>query len=310
MSIKEICFQSANERDIVKGWVYTPLQKPRAIIQVVHGFGEHSRRYIRMINKFQDAGYVVYADDHIGHGKTAADSNTWGYPGDKGYTAYIKDEYALHNMAVSDYPDIPYFMYGHSWGSMIARAYAAAYGKDLAGVILCGVVAGLKGFDKWAGNEEFKHVIESGHGKDNGDEWMAKIFGDMTSRYENVNGPTDWIAKDASVVADHAADPFNNMSPSNQLLYDLLELHDYIRSDTWAEKMRRDLPIYMISGDQDPCGNYGEGVYHAANQLIEKGNKNITVHCYTGYRHEVHNEPEIRDIVADGIINFINANIV
>ena len=74
MSIKEICFQSANERDTVKGWIYTPLQKPRAIIQVVHGFGEHSRRYIRMINKFQDAGYVVYADDHIGHGKTAAES--------------------------------------------------------------------------------------------------------------------------------------------------------------------------------------------------------------------------------------------
>ena len=66
MSIREINFPSANGRDTIKAWAYTPLGKPRAVIQLIHGFGEHSRRYLHMISKFQAAGFVVYADDHIG----------------------------------------------------------------------------------------------------------------------------------------------------------------------------------------------------------------------------------------------------
>ena len=74
MSIREISFPSANGRDTVKAWAYSPLGKPRAVIQLIHGYGEHSRRYLHMIGAFNAAGFVVYADDHIGHGKTAFDA--------------------------------------------------------------------------------------------------------------------------------------------------------------------------------------------------------------------------------------------
>ena len=139
MSIREISFPSANGRDTIKAWAYTPLGKPRAVIQLIHGFGEHSRRYLHMISKFQAAGFVVYADDHIGHGKTAYDSGTMGDPHSGGYMTYLKDEKALHDIAVKDYPGLPYFVFGHSWGSMLGRAYAALYGDDLKGLMLCGV---------------------------------------------------------------------------------------------------------------------------------------------------------------------------
>mgnify|MGYP000836298773 FL=1 len=85
MSIREINFPSANGRDTIKAWAYTPLGKPRAVIQLIHGFGEHSRRYLHMISKFQAAGFVVYADDHIGHGKTGFDGGTLGDPHSGGY---------------------------------------------------------------------------------------------------------------------------------------------------------------------------------------------------------------------------------
>ena len=72
MSIREISFPSANGRDTIKAWSYSPLGKPKAIVQLIHGYGEHSRRYLHMISKFNEAGFVVFADDHLGHGKIRA----------------------------------------------------------------------------------------------------------------------------------------------------------------------------------------------------------------------------------------------
>ena len=89
MAIREFTIASANGRDTLKGWVYTPLDAPKGLIQLVHGFGEHSRRYLHMIGLFQEAGYVVYADDHIGHGKTGYDSGTLGDPGTTGLDGYL-----------------------------------------------------------------------------------------------------------------------------------------------------------------------------------------------------------------------------
>ena len=69
--LHEVKFLSYNERDNVYGWIYVPASKIKGVVQLVHGFGEHSRRYFHMIVKLMDAGYVVAADDHVGHGKTA-----------------------------------------------------------------------------------------------------------------------------------------------------------------------------------------------------------------------------------------------
>jgi Lysophospholipase len=308
MSIKEISFASSNGRDTVKGWVYKPLDKPRAIVQLIHGFGEHSRRYLHMIGKFQDAGFVVYADDHIGHGKTANDSGTWGDPGNtKGFMPYLKDEHKLHDIAVQDYPDLPYFVFGHSWGSMLARGYAANYGQDIKGLMLCGVVAQMKGCIAEYRNPEFCAEIENGNGlkKDDG-KWFGRCFLDMTERFDDATTPAAWIANDPCVVSDHAGDAFNCMQPTIQLLYDFVELHGYLEEPDWAANVPANVPCYLIAGDQDPCGNYGEGLYHVANQLVSTGHKKVYAKAYSGYRHEIHNERKIRDEVEQGLINFIN----
>lgn len=67
--LHEVSFASYNGRDQVQGWIYVPACKPKGIVQVIHGFGEHSRRYLHMISAFMDAGYIVAADDHVGHGR-------------------------------------------------------------------------------------------------------------------------------------------------------------------------------------------------------------------------------------------------
>ena len=110
---------------------YTHLDVYKRQVQIIHGFGEHSRRYLHMIASFVEAGYIVAADDHVGHGKTAMMNDTWGDWGDGGFHTMMEDEHSLTKLVREKYPDLPYFLFGHSMGSFIARDYAAAYGKEL-----------------------------------------------------------------------------------------------------------------------------------------------------------------------------------
>jgi alpha-beta hydrolase superfamily lysophospholipase len=303
MAIYEISFQSYNERDTVKGWIYTPVLPPKAIVQVVHGFGEHSRRYLHLILQMLDAGFVVAADDHVGHGATAAANNTWGDYGYKGYATTTEDEKTLHDLVTKQYPGLPFFMFGHSWGSMIARDFTVKHGDLLHGVIYCGTTALRE--NTVALSNKLKKLVDTGHGSETEPSYLGELLKDFNSRYKEVKTANDWIAVDRNVVADHAHDPLNNFrkTPNIQALYDFSQLWVDIGSREWAEKVP-DIPVYLISGDQDPVGNYGEGVYQIANWLSQTG-KRVTTKIYSGYRHEIHNEPPIRNEVETGIIQFI-----
>ena len=305
MSVKEISFPSANGRDTIKAWRYSPLGKPKGVIQLIHGYGEHSRRYLHMIGKYNEAGYVVIADDHLGHGKTGVDGGTLGDPHSGGWMTYIKDEKSLHDIAKEEYPDLPYFVFGHSWGSMLARAYAAYHGEDLQGLLLCGLCSQWQGCEDAYTNEEFRKAFEEDPYQDAG-EWFGRVFSGMTDRIENPNSSSDWIANDYNVVLDHAGDMFNTFNTTIELPWDFVQLYHFIESDQWAPMVPSNIPVYLIAGDQDPCGNYGEGLYHVANLLARSGNKTVT-RAYTGYRHEIHNELAIRDEVVAGCVDFIES---
>ena len=304
MSIKEISFPSANNRDTIKAWSYSPLGQPKGVIQLIHGYGEHSRRYLHMISKFNQAGYVVFADDHLGHGKTGVDGGHLGDPHSGGYMTYLKDEKQLHDIAKAAYPELPYFVFGHSWGSMLARAYAAHYGEDLVGLLLCGLCSQWEGCEIEYADPEFKAAYEADPYQPAG-AWFDKVFCGMTDRVENPNSPADWIANNPDIVADHAGDMFNTFDTTLELAYDFVQLYHFIESDDWAPMVPKSIPVYLISGDQDPCGNYGEGLYHVANLLAKTGHK-TKVHAYSGYRHEIHNELELRDEVEAGLIDFMD----
>ena len=306
MAIQEREYKSYNGRDTIKAWVYTPIRKPRGIIQIIHGFGEHSRRYLHMILKFNEAGFIVCADDHVGHGKTAQDSGTWGDYGDKGYMTTTEDEHTLAELVKKDFPGLPLFVFGHSWGSMIARNYAAVYGESMAGLIICGTCGVMPVAAPM--EKELSREVAEGRGSEVEVQYLGKLFAGMTDRIENVKTPNDWISGDPDVVADHAADPFNNFTrpPNKQAMYDLVHLIALITGTEWAKKVPASLPVYNIAGDQDPVGQYGEGVYAVSNWLSETGKK-VKTKLYSGHRHEIHNDRDIREKVVDGIIGFVNS---
>lgn len=305
--LHEVSFKSFNERDMVQGWVYVPACEPKGIIQLVHGFGEHSRRYLHMIVAFMDAGYIVAADDHVGHGKTAVVNDSWGDWGDKGPHTMMEDEYQLTKIVKEMYPGLPYFIYGHSMGSFIVRDYIAKYGDELKGATICGTCGVMPTLAD--SKAAIKAAVDAGKGDESDPNFTAMLFGFMFARIEEpVKLGNEWICHSKWVQEDHAADPFDAFTKptSNRAMLYLCEMMECVQGEEWANKVPAALPIYNIGGDEDPVGSWGVGVYETSNLLASTGHK-VKTKLYPGYRHEIHNYDDIKADVEKGIIDFYNS---
>lgn len=307
--LHEVSFPSYNKRDEVQGWIYVPACESMGIVQLVHGFGEHSRRYLHMIVALMDAGFIVAADDHVGHGKTAIINDTWGDWGDAGCHTMMEDEHSLMELTREKYPDLPYFMFGHSMGSMIARDFAATYGDELTGLIICGTPGIFRMTDEVA--PKLQAAIDEGKAHESDPAFVGELMGWMFARCEEgAQLGNEWICHDPYVQKDHAEDPFDAFThPTHNIsLLNFIEMMKVIEGPEWAAKVPADLPILNIAGDQDPVGEWGAGVYQVANWLVDTGHDVIT-RLYSGYRHEIHNYDDLKDEVENTIVDFLYLNV-
>ncbi len=307
--LHEVSFPSYNKRDQVQGWIYVPACEPEGIVQLVHGFGEHSRRYLHMIVALMDAGFIVAADDHVGHGKTAMMNDTWGDWGDAGFRTMMEDEHALKALVCEKYPDLPYFLFGHSMGSMIARDFAAKHGDELTGLVICGTPGVFRMTDEVA--SKLQAAIDEGKAHESDPAFVGGLMGWMFARCtEGAARGNEWICHDPWVQKDHAEDPFDAFThPTHNLsLLYFIEMMKAIEGPEWAAQVPAELPILNIAGDQDPVGEWGVGVYQVANWLADTGHEDVTTHLYSGYRHEIHNYDDLKDEVEDDIVSFLYYN--
>lgn len=308
MSLHEIELASANGRDTIQAWVYSPTTTPRALVQIVHGLGEHSRRYLHLISTLVDAGCVVVAGDHAGHGRTAMQQGTWADAGEDPARVVVADELALQARARELYPDLPCVVFGHSWGSMIARGMASAPEARLAGLVLCGIAAQMHGIEQVVDRGTLATLAAGEAAAEPApDELVGQLFAGFGDRFGENAGPTAWVALDAAVVADHGRDPFNNFGApmTNRFLQGFVELYDQVNADDWYATVPTDLPVLVLAGDQDPVTNYGEGAYHVANRLVASGHPDVRTRVFPGVRHEVHNEPTTRAETEQEVLDFV-----
>ena len=309
MALYEVPFTSTNGRDEIQAWIYTPATtRPRGIVQLIHGLGEHSRRYLHLIAALLEHGYVVAADDHAGHGATAMRSGIWQDAGEHGEQVVVEDEQRLREIVAERFPELPYILFGHSWGSMIARALSAAHPEGLAAAVYCGPVAHMLGLEDPATQQAIDAAIaERGGEALDVDGLSALMFTGANDRHEDGVPATAWVALDEGVVADHAVDPFNNFGAPMTLRFakSFCELYRRCNGPAWARSVPRDLPVLIIAGDQDPVANYGEGAYALANDLCSAGLRDVRTRVWTGVRHEIHNEPTTRAEVEAEILAFV-----
>ena len=248
--------------------------------------------------------HTVAADDHVGHGKTALENECWGDWGDKGPHTMMEDEHKLTELVKEMYPDLPYFMFGHSMGSFIARDYITKYGYELDGVTLCGTSGVFPGLDNSIAY--LQKLVDDGKGLESDPDVGGVVMGWMFGRCdEGVKLGNEWICHDEYVQVDHAEDPFDAFTRpvSNRSFLDFCKMIDLITGPEWAKKVPPELPVYNIAGDQDPVGQYGEGVYQVSNWMMAAG-VSVETMLYSGYRHEIHNYDDLKDEVEEGIIEF------
>ena len=135
---------------------------------------------------------------------------------------------------------------------------------------------------------------------------LGKMLGGLFSRIEEVKIGNEWICHDPFVQIDHTQDPFDAFTKptSNEALLQFIEMIDEVNRPEWAEKVPK-IPLYNIAGEEDPCGNFGEGVRLVSKWLEDTGH-DVTTKLYEGYRHEIHNYNDIKDEVEAGIVAFLN----
>ncbi len=138
MKPHELSFQSS-DGTVIHAYKWGA-DKPKAAVQIAHGAIEHAMRYDDFAQALNSCGFVVYAEDHRGHGKTAGDVENVAYFGDRdgGFSTAVDDLHVLTRLIREENPGLPIFLLGHSMGSLMARVYASRYGSELAGLVLTG----------------------------------------------------------------------------------------------------------------------------------------------------------------------------
>lgn len=128
-----------------------------------------------MIVSFLDAEYIVAANDPVGHGNTAMMNDIWGDWSDAGCHTMTEDVHTFHNLVCEKYPDLPYFLFGHSIGSFITQDYAAKYGDDLTGITICGTAGIFRGVKEM--ESTLDNVVREGKEKDSDPQFTADLIG-------------------------------------------------------------------------------------------------------------------------------------
>lgn len=286
----------------VHAWL--PEAAPRALVQIAHGMAEHSARYARLAAALVAEGYGVYAADHRGHGKSVRGPEELGFFAEEnGYRKLVEDQERLRKRVASEHPGAPIVLLGHSMGSFVVRNYLCEHAEGIAAAVLSGTAGGSGGLakaGKVVAKVERARLGPRGKSKVLG----AMSFGDYNKAFEPVRTQFDWLSRDAAEVDKYVADPLCGFETTTQGWIDVLSLVIEMQRPERVARMSKSLPVYLLSGDQDPVGGRGRGVEATQTLLREAGLSRVSMRLYPGGRHEMFNEQN-RDEVTSDLIGWL-----
>lgn len=281
---------------------WLPEGEPKAIVQIVHGIAEHVERYDDYANFLTGHGFMVVAEDHMGHGGSVNGGGIQGYF-HGGWFAAVEDTYQLLKDMKQEYPDIPYILFGHSMGSFMARTILGKYPDS---GITAAVISGTcwqSAFAMPAIVKVMDAVCKKIGETNSSDKLQQMIFGGYNARVEHPRTPQDWVSRDKHIVDAH---PMNNgFLPKSGLLRDMMVGIAYIERKGVLSAMEKNLPVLFVAGGDDPVGGYGKGVRQAADAFRKVGMKNVSLRIYPMCRHEILNEIN-REEIYGNILQWMN----
>jgi alpha-beta hydrolase superfamily lysophospholipase len=276
-------FTFASEADgtVIHVHEWRPAGAPRGIVQISHGMGEHAARYSHLADKLASAGYVVYADDHRGHGRTITD--TPGDLGKAGWNGLVDDMVTLTRLVKRDHPGLPLVLVGHSLGSFASQQYILNHADLIAGVALSGTTALDALLPHMSGDAGGGSVLEA-----------------FNKPFEPARTGFDWLSRDEAQVDAYIADPWCGFDLAPSALGDM-----FGAAGRWADSsgVRTDLPMYVFVGELDPI-NGGTTFSTILVDRYRASGHQVTYRVYEGARHEILNETN-RDEVENDLLTWI-----
>lgn len=308
---EEFKFKSSDGKTNIHCIKWLPNSKKyKAILQLVHGMIEYIERYEGLAEFLTDNQIMVVGHDQLGHGESVVDEDSFGYfskehPSD----ILVKDIHTLRTEIQKDNFNVPYFILGHSMGSYMLRKYIAKYAQGLSGVIICGT--GYSPLRKNNAGLMFLKMLKVFKG----DRYRSQLAINLTydKSYQKFdltgrNKSNSWLTRDESVVANYYTHKWCTFLFTVNGLQGLLEAVKFDCIQENIDCVPRELPIYFLSGDDDPVGSLGEGVKKVYSMFKKSGRKDIKMKLYPGFRHEIVNEIGKEEVYHD-IYVWINARI-
>jgi len=309
MSYEKYCgkFKSTNGSDNIAYYVYKPVSEPRAAVQIVHGMCEYIERYEEFISFLCANGMLVFGHDHLGHGKSVVSEEYLGYFAPKhGWQYLAKDTMRMTKIMRKQYPGIPFYILGHSMGSLVTRTVIAKRSDLYCGALILGTlntrIAADAGVMLMRAVCRIKGEFSRSRAADDA------VFGMNNARIENPLNEYAWISRDEEIVSKYGNDPLCTFHFTARAYSDLFFLSSYVSGNDWAGKVDNALPIMICGGSEDPIGKYGKGPEEVFNLLNESGQEDIELKIYSGARHELLNETNRAEVYED-IMDWLNAHI-
>ena len=307
-SFQDFYFQSSTGRTSIHALKCVPDGKPRAVVQIAHGIAEHIDRYKPFMEFLANNGFVVAGNDHLGHGKSIRVPKEQGFFAEKdGWWRVVDDMDKLHGIMSKEYPELPYVLFGHSMGSFLTRTYLIKHPDEYDAVILSGT-----GHQSPAlvlgGNAAASVMAKLNGAMGDGAKLDLLAFGTYLSKIENPRTKFDWLSRDAEQVDKYIADPLCGFVGKIGLYRDMMQGIKFITNEKNIAQMNKEKPVYFMSGDGDPVGDYGKGVERAYEAFCNAGLHDVFMRLYPGGRHEMLNETNKEQVYQD-ILNWLNEKI-
>jgi alpha-beta hydrolase superfamily lysophospholipase len=260
-----------------------------SVVHIFHGMAEHSARYDRFARYLNNLGIAVYAQDHRGHGHTSSDDDLGWFAPKKGWQRVMQDGYELSQLIAQNHPHSDLFLFGHSMGSFLVRALIARHPARYTGAVICGTGAG-QGIVGITGKGLARLRSLRKHGKRPDALLDSLSFGAFNKAFEPAKTSFDWLSRDDAEVQAYIDDQLCGFVCTSRFFVDLLAGISMANSRRLMQRIPRDFPLLIISGSNDPVGNFSKGVQQVYQTYRDVGIEDVTLQLIHGARHELLNE--------------------
>jgi len=287
---QEFFFPSKDGMTRIHAIEWIPEGEVRGILQIAHGMVEFIDRYDRFASFMASQGFYVVGNDHLGHGQSVTDPSQLGYfAKNDGNACVLGDLQQLRVDTMKKYPGKPYFILGHSMGSFYARQFIEKYGEGLKGAIIMGTGCQPNAtLNMGIALTSVLQRIRGGHHRSNLVNNMA--LGSYNKSFEPARTKNDWLTKDEAIVDAYEANPLNQFKFTVNGYNNMFRGMRYCQRQENLDKIPKDLPILVVSGENDPVGEFGKGPGLVAESYRKTGIQDVTLKLYPDDRHEILNE--------------------